>query len=182
MNTVIGIQSRSGSTRLPAKALLPLLDKPIWKWTYDTCMNVRSTLMLIPDNDALMEESCKEHHADYIRGSEESPLDRYQKMIKIFHPKFFVRCTSDCPLLSRILLIDTIEKAEQINSAFLQLDVDGTDVQVCRVDAFEEKYQDKEHVFNVARLKKDGIYTVHTPHFSVDDLDDYKYINRIVRI
>ena len=99
------IQARMGSTRLPGKVLLPIIDgkgslelmlervsrsKTIDKIVVATTTNAR---------DNPIEELCKRLSYACHRGSEDDVLDRYYEAAKAHGPAdAIVRLTADCPL------------------------------------------------------------------------------------
>lgn len=98
------IQARLGSTRLPSKVLLPILNKPMLWWDmyrvqkskYIDDVVIATTTKLSDDPIAAL---CEKHGWHVSRGSEDDVLDRYYQAAKKFNADHIVRITSDCPMI-----------------------------------------------------------------------------------
>jgi len=104
MKVVCIIQARMGSTRLPAKVMKPLLDKPILWWDMHRVQKahyideiVIATTTEVAD-DAIA-DYCDENGWSYYRGSEDDVLDRYYQAATMYQADVIVRITSDCPMI-----------------------------------------------------------------------------------
>lgn len=104
MNTIIIIQARMGSTRLPGKILKPLDSMDALGYNVARCKAIQNVSEVIvatsnlPQDDAI-EQWCKEKDVAYYRGSENDVLDRYVQCAKNYAPDYVVRVTSDCPFV-----------------------------------------------------------------------------------
>lgn len=103
MATVL-LQARMGSTRLPGKALLPILDKPMLHYTVETLKLspvVDRVVLVIPVNpaDNPLADFAREHSLDCFRGSEENVLDRLYQASLQFKDSYYFRATGDNPIL-----------------------------------------------------------------------------------
>lgn len=114
---IIIIQSRLGSTRLPCKVIKKLLDKEIFKWSYDRCCKSKADKVYIATSinqeNNLLEDLFKKYNIDYYRGSENDLLDRYYKLCKHFsldknENLNIIRVTSDCPFVDYSIINDMI--------------------------------------------------------------------------
>lgn len=109
MKTVCIIQARMGSTRLPGKVLLPLLDRTVLDWVVYRARQSRllDTIVIAtttdPRDDALAEH-CAQRGWACFRGSEEDVLDRYYQAATRHAAETVVRITSDCPLIDPAVL------------------------------------------------------------------------------
>jgi spore coat polysaccharide biosynthesis protein SpsF len=98
------VQARLGSSRLPAKILLPLpTDRTVLEevlWRCDQIKGVDVVVAAIPDtpeNDILVRFIPP--FAMIVRGSEHDVLARYAKAAKAVNADVVMRVTSDCPLI-----------------------------------------------------------------------------------
>ena len=114
MKTVMIIQARMKSSRLPGKVLLPLHGKPMLEWVItraekskviDTCMVATTT---DPADDPI-ESWCGEHGVMVYRGSEFDVLDRYYRAAKAVGADHIIRVTADCPLIDAALIDELFE-------------------------------------------------------------------------
>ncbi|GAB1421630.1 glycosyltransferase family protein [Anaerolineales bacterium] len=113
IKTVCIIQARMGSTRLPGKVLLPILERPMLWWDVYRVQQSR----LIDDiiiatttqttDDAIV-DLCHQHKWQVSRGSEDDVLDRYYQAMQASDADYIVRITSDCPLIDPAVIDYTI--------------------------------------------------------------------------
>src|SRR5215203_5095582 len=98
------LQARMGSTRLPGKVLLPLLDKPLLAWDIyrlRQCRLIDDILIATttdPRDDAIA-DLCTREGWGCFRGSENDVLDRYYQAARQRSAETIIRITSDCPLI-----------------------------------------------------------------------------------
>ena len=109
MKTVLIIQARLQSSRLPGKVLLPLGDRPMLAWVIerasrsrciDTCMVATTT---DPADDPI-ETWCRDNNVPVYRGSQYDVLDRYYQAAVSAEADYIIRVTADCPLIDAALI------------------------------------------------------------------------------
>lgn len=109
MKTVLIIQARMKSSRLPGKVLLPLRDKPMLEWVIerasksqviDCCMVATTT---DPADDPI-QTWCDGHGVLIYRGSHFDVLDRYYQAALSAGADVIIRVTADCPLIDPALI------------------------------------------------------------------------------
>lgn len=146
--TVAIIQARTGSTRLPGKVLLPLLDKPILAHVVERTRRARlvdevvvATTRLAAD-DAIA-TLAKEAGWALERGSEADLLDRYVEAARAHSADVVVRITSDCPLIDPDLIDDVVRALEASGADYASNVLEprsyprGLDVEAVTFDALE---------------------------------------------
>ncbi|KIL49940.1 cytidylyltransferase domain-containing protein [Jeotgalibacillus soli] len=104
MKTIVIIQARMGSSRLPGKVLKPLGDKDVLSYVTKRCKQIKNVHDVIVATSVLPQDDeivawCKEHNISYFRGSEDDVLDRYVQCAKEYKPDYVMRVTSDCPFV-----------------------------------------------------------------------------------
>jgi spore coat polysaccharide biosynthesis protein SpsF len=115
MKTVIIIQARMGSSRLPGKVLMPLGDSVVLDYVVSRCKQVQPVADVIvatsvlPQDDAI-EAWCKEHGVSCFRGSEDDVLARYYECAKPYQPDYVIRVTADCPFVDYELANQIVER------------------------------------------------------------------------
>ncbi|MBU1199382.1 MAG: glycosyltransferase family protein [Nanoarchaeota archaeon] len=98
------IQARMGSTRLPGKVLMPLLEKPMLSYIVERLKKAELVDEIVvatserPENDKIR-EFCKKNSISCFSGSEDNVLDRFYKAAKENHADIVIRVTGDCPLI-----------------------------------------------------------------------------------
>lgn len=156
MMRILGIiQARINSTRLPAKVMLPILNKPIlWhihhrlkKCDVDEICIATSTN---PSDDQIEKFAVKEN-IQCFRGSEELVLDRLIGAAEKFNSDAIVRITGDCPLFDPNVINEMIsiyksqKKIDFVSNTVSRTFPDGLDVEIMSVDflhRLSEKLQD----------------------------------------
>ena len=108
-NTVLIIQARMQSSRLPGKVLLPLLDKPMLEWVVTRAgkSQVVNTCMVATTNDPAddpIENWCNSKNVPVYRGSQFDVLDRYYHAALAAKADYIIRVTADCPLIDPKLI------------------------------------------------------------------------------
>lgn len=108
MTTAVIVQARLGSTRLPAKVLLPLpngrkvLEEVLHRcWCIPGVDVVVAALPDTPENDILL--SCISGDTVVVRGPEHDVLARYAKAAEAVKANVVMRVTSDCPLIDPVV-------------------------------------------------------------------------------
>lgn len=103
MKTIIIIQARMGSSRLPGKVLKPLGNTVVLDYVVSRCRQVEvkdvivATSTLAQDN--AIEAWCRANQVTCFRGSEEDVLNRYYECAKLYQPDAVMRVTADCPFV-----------------------------------------------------------------------------------
>lgn len=111
--TGIIIQARMGSTRLPGKVMMPILNKPILEILIERLKSCKNMDLLaiattINKNDDVIDALACKLKVKCFRGDEEDVLNRYYKAAKKYSLDVVVRITSDCPLMDPYLVDDVI--------------------------------------------------------------------------
>ncbi|WP_088013977.1 cytidylyltransferase domain-containing protein [Gottfriedia acidiceleris] len=119
MKVVAIIQARMGSTRLPGKVLLKVLNKPLLAYQVERVKRsklINEIVIATTTNDIDQEivDFCELMSLSYYRGSEEDVLSRYYEAASIYKADIVVRITSDCPLIDPNI-IDLVINEYMIN-------------------------------------------------------------------
>ncbi|ALA70056.1 acylneuraminate cytidylyltransferase [Geobacillus stearothermophilus 10] len=160
MKTIIIIQARMGSSRLPGKVLMPLGNTVVLDYVVSRCQRVKEiddvivATSTLPQDDAV-ESWCKQHHVSCFRGSEDDVLARYYECAKPYQPDYVIRVTADCPFVDYELANQIIEamKAEPSDIVIVEGDLPrGLVVEMVSFPALEYIYhhgkepRHREHV------------------------------------
>ena len=205
MKTVITIEARMKSTRLPGKVLKPILGRPMIALMIERLKRVKfadQVVMATTDNpadDPIVELSHRIEVA-WFRGSEVDVLDRVLQSARQAHADLIVETTGDCPLIDP----ETIDK---VIGVFMKNDVDycsntlkrtfprGMDVQVFPVSVLEKVAQltndpaDREHVSLYIYEHPERFRLLNVPsglpsqaaelRLTVDTLEDFELVKQI---
>lgn len=160
MNTIIIIQARMGSSRLPGKIIKPLGESVVLNYVVSRCNQVENIDKVIvatstlPQDDAV-EKWCAKNGVDCFRGSEDDVLARYYESARPFKPDYVIRVTADCPFVDYELAGDIIAKMKEHPSDILLLEGSlprGLAVEMISFSALEYIYKNgheprhREHV------------------------------------
>lgn len=203
MIKILGIlQVRASSSRLPAKALAPILGRPMLAQQLDRVRRARSLDALVvatstaPSDDAI-EALCMSEGVRCFRGSLDDVLDRFYQAALAYAPQHVVRLTGDCPLIDPELIDRVVASAVAGQFDFGGTDPkkvpDGLDVEVLRFAVLEHAWKhatrpsDREHVslmilrqpelFRIG-LFGGGLDSAHL-RLTVDEPEDLDLVRRI---
>jgi len=202
MKTVLIIQARMGSTRLPGKVLRSIVGKPMIEL-------ILTRLSLCKEVDQLMVAASEESENDelqalverngYIctRGNEKDVLNRFYESAKAVNADVVVRITGDCPLADPTLIDKCIQEFKQLSVDYFSninpaTYPDGLDVEVLTIGSLEQANNeantdfDREHVtpyirrsefFNKASLTNDSDFS--DLRWTVDEPEDLEVISSV---
>ncbi|HME41961.1 MAG TPA: glycosyltransferase family protein [Syntrophorhabdales bacterium] len=157
------IQVRMSSSRLPGKALLSVLDRPLLSWVINRVRLARTLDRIVvattleADDDAIV-SLCRQEAVECFRGSKDDVVDRFYQCAAPYSPLGVLRITADCPLIDPGI-IDMV--VGRFLSAGGSLDLvsndgdtypDGLDAGIYSFRALEKIYReaslpsDREHI------------------------------------
>lgn len=109
MKTVLIIQARMGSTRLPGKVLRPLLGKPMLCHMVERIAHANAVDQVVVatsdlPGDGLIRDFCDQQQIYCYAGSESNVLDRFYHAARLHQAERVIRVTADCPLVDPVLI------------------------------------------------------------------------------
>lgn len=124
MRTVIVVQARMTSTRLPGKVLLPLAGEPMLVRLLERLRRVQRAQDIVIATttnaaDDLIAALCAQQGVPCHRGSEHDVLSRYAGAARLHGANMVVRITSDCPLIDPALIDQVIATYEEGDSDYV---------------------------------------------------------------
>lgn len=124
MKTIIIVQSRMTSTRLPGKVLLPLAGEPMLVRLLERLRRVqRADGIVIATttnaSDDPIAALCAQQGVPCHRGRELDVLSRYADAARLHAADVVVRITSDCPLIDPALIDQLIAVYEEGDSDYV---------------------------------------------------------------
>ncbi len=156
-NTIIVIQARMGSSRLPGKVLMRVNDKPLISYLFkrlEPLKHPTSLLLATTDSpkDDVLEEYAKSNNLKYYRGSENDVLDRFYKAVSPYKPDIIVRITADCPLTDHRIIdrgLDFFENGDfdYVSNVHPPTFPDGFDVEIFTYNALEKAWHEAKKSF-----------------------------------
>lgn len=202
-NTVIIIQARMGSTRLPGKVFKSVAGKPLLAHLLSRLEKVSVDKVVVActehSRDDIIAQFCERESVPLFRGSEEDVLSRYLGAANEYEAETVVRLTSDCPLMDPKVVQAAIDKFKEggfdyvsntINRSFPR----GLDVEVFSRAILEEAAREaqtaseREHVtpFIYNRPERfalgDVFHSSDQSHhrWTVDTPEDFALVSRII--
>jgi len=109
MTTAIIVQARMGSTRLPGKVLMNVINMPMLEFQVrrlNLVSNVDEIIIATSTNisDDKIENLAIRINCKFYRGSEEDVLDRFYNASKLINADCVIRINADCPLIDPIII------------------------------------------------------------------------------
>ena len=148
MKTVIIVQARMGSTRLPGKVMKMINGIPIIELIVKRLKKSREANEVVvatskqPENKVLINHLQKTKTKIFC-GSENDVLDRFYKAANKFRAKIVVRITGDCPVVD-VGLIDNFirkfknKKPDYLSNCFPPTFPDGLDIEIFSFDLLKK--------------------------------------------
>lgn len=205
--TVVIVQARMGSKRLPGKVLKEIMGKPmLWhiaervKRAKQIDEIVVATTNKKEDDD--LQKFLVSTGISCFRGSEDNVLERYYLAAKKHRATTVVRLTADNPLVDPIIIDETISffhnnTFRYVSNAELPIGKRtlplGLGCEVFSFKLLEEAYMnasegyEKEHVTPYMYFKQNsiGCYSIDSDfsnyRFTVDTIEDFEHISEIYR-
>ena len=207
MRTVAIIQARMGSTRLPGKVMMKILDKTVLEHVIYRVLQAKEIDDIViatttkSDDDIIVKEANR-LGVKHSRGSEEDVLSRYYHAAIENKVDIVVRITSDCPLIDPQIIDEMVMKFKKLYNEhkvdYLSNTQDrtfprGLDVEIFPFNILEEtfcnaeKLHQREHVTPYIYENKDKFklenylnkidYSSH--RWTLDTPEDYEMIKMI---
>ncbi len=206
MRTVIIVQARMTSTRLPGKILKRVLGKTLLEYQYERLRRVRHADEIViatttNEMDQPIVEWCERLGAACFRGSEHDVLARYHGAAVQYRADIVVRVTSDCPLIDPIVIdqvigyyLDHIASCDYVSNCQMRTYPRGMDVEVFSRQALNEAFAEaiepteREHVtpfiyHHPERYRLASItFTENQSHhrWTVDTPEDFELVEKIL--
>ena len=162
MNIVAIVQARMGSSRLPGKIIMPLGDRPVYKWVYNRLQESNCITSIIfatteSDKDNIFCQQLRDEEINFMRGSEQDVLSRYYTAALESSADVIVRVTCDCPfidpaLIDRGIKLHFNESSNYTSNVAPPTFPDGFDFEIfskeCLVKAYRnaKSQYEREHV------------------------------------
>jgi spore coat polysaccharide biosynthesis protein SpsF len=185
MRTVVIVQARMGSTRLPGKVLMDLAGRPLLARVIERLRAARRIDEIVvattdaPTDQAVAELAAREG-VRCVQGPQDDVLTRYQQAAQQVHADVVVRVCGDCPLIDPEIVDRVITAFERgVGEYVYAANVEprtfplGLDVEVFSSQTLERlgklavSARAREHVTLLAREQAE-LFT----HVTVEDLGD----------
>jgi len=204
--TVIIIQARMGSTRLPGKILKKIMGRPLIEYQIERLKKIENAdniaiATTVHEDDQIIVDLCKQLGYLYYRGSENDVLSRYIDAAILFDAELIVRINADCPLIDpnvvkRVIKYfhENIPKYDYVSNILKPSYPIGYHTEVFSLDALKKAHknakdlEEREHVtpyiyrnpkeFKIGSVELDVNYSHH--RWTVDYAEDFDLIKKII--
>jgi spore coat polysaccharide biosynthesis protein SpsF len=159
MNTLVVVQARTGSSRLPGKVLLPVAGAPLLERMLERVLWSRTPFALVvattwdPADDAIA-ALCERLGAGCFRGHPADLLDRHYQVARAEGADVVVKIPSDCPLIDpaaidRVLgaFLAEPQRWDYMSNLHPATWPDGNDVEVMPVGVLETAWREARRGF-----------------------------------
>ncbi len=204
MKTVIIVQARMTSTRLPGKVIKTILDKPLLELQIERLKRIKSAdeiviATTINDTDQPIVDLCERLSVTYFRGLEDDVLARYYGAAIAHQADVVVRITADCPVIDPAVCDEVISyflnHYTQYDYIRLEKCPRGLDTEVLSfkvlAECFKEATQgpEREHVTPFVYISNPERYRIKYMNFpedlsqhrwTVDTAEDFQLIKHII--
>ena len=114
MRTVLIIEARMGSSRLPGKTLVPILGRPMLERMIERLQRSQRMDEIVvatttEPEDAAIEELTRRLGVGCFRGSSEDVLDRVLRAAQTYEADVIVETTGDCPVIDPAVVDRVVE-------------------------------------------------------------------------
>ena len=200
MKTVIIVQARMTSTRLPGKVLKEVMGKPLLAYQLERLRRVQLADEIVlatttNQTDDVLAVFAVAEEIRCFRGDEQDVLDRYYQAAVMAEADAVVRVTSDCPLIEPSIIDEVIQaykkstEIDYVSNTLSRTYPRGLDVECFSFKALEiawknaDKAHEREHVtpylyqqpmFIKRELKAAGDYSQY--RWTVDTQEDYELV------
>lgn len=203
MTTLIIVQARMTSTRLPGKVLLPLAGEPMLSRLVERLRRVQRADGIVVATttntaDDPIAALCAQLDVPCHRGSEHDVLARYADAARLHGANVVVRITSDCPLIDPALIDQVIAAYAEGGSDYVSNMLPptwpyGMAVEVFSADALAQAHAEatqaaeREHVtpflyWHPERYRLRNVASpvdLSTHRWTVDTSEDYELVSRL---
>lgn len=205
-NIVTVVQTRMGSTRLPGKIMMPVLEKPLIYRMMERLMSSRliGTIVIATTeapSDDLIEDLCRQYSWNCFRGNENDLLDRHYRAAQSYDAEVVLKIPSDCPLIDPSIIDKGITfylngDFDYVSNLHPASYPDGNDVEIMSFNALETSWKEanraleREHTTpyiweNPTKFKignftwESGLDYSMSHRFTIDYPEDYVFIVKI---
>jgi len=207
-NTVIIVQARMSSSRLPGKVMLPILGESLLYRMIERLQTIcHKALLVIATSedgaDDIIEQEANRMQVACFRGSLNNLLDRHYQAAKKYNADAVLKIPSDCPLIDPQIIDRVLDfyfnhpgEFDYVSNLHPATFPDGNDVEIMTMACLEKTWQEAsktlelEHTtpyiwenhenFRIGNVIWDSGKDYSMSHrFTIDYEADYLFIKRV---
>ncbi|HYL99108.1 MAG TPA: glycosyltransferase family protein [Blastocatellia bacterium] len=208
MKTVVVIQARTGSTRMPNKVLMPLAGRPLLQRMVERVQAAHTEFELvvattIDRSDEPIRELCRSIGVRCFSGHPSDLLDRHYRASIALGAEAVVKIPSDCPLIDPAIIdrvlanfLRDVPRYDYVSNLHPASYPDGNDVEVMTMCALEaawveaKKPFEREHTtpfiweqaerFRIGNVVwESGLDYSMSHRWTIDYPEDYEFIRSV---
>jgi len=206
--TVIVVQARMSSSRLPGKVMMPILGKTLLYRMIERLRMIRHKAEIIiatsqESTDNIIEQEASAMGIACFRGSLNNLLDRHYQAAKQTGASVVLKIPSDCPLIDPNIIDDVLDfyflnqnQFDYVSNLHPATFPDGNDVEIMSMECLERTWKEAtrplelEHTtpyiwenqdkFRIGNVLWDKGKDYSMSHrFTIDYEEDYQFIKRV---
>ncbi len=157
MSTLICIQARISSSRLPGKVMMPLAGAPLLLRMVERVRAAKvdariAVITSTSQSDDAVEALCMENGIDCFRGHLTDLLDRHYQAAKQLGASVIAKIPSDCPLIDpaaieKVFHSFNSSKYDYVSNLHPATFPDGNDVEIFTFEALETAWAESDRTF-----------------------------------
>jgi len=207
-NTVIIVQARMSSSRLPGKVLLPILGKSLLFRMIERLQMIKHKAQIViatseEASDDVIEQEALQINIPCYRGNLNNLLDRHYQVAKRYNADVALKIPSDCPLIDPRIIdhvldfyFDNPGSYDYVSNLHPATFPDGNDVEIMTMNCLEKAWKEAtrslelEHTtpyiwenpekFRIANVTwQTGLDYSMSHRFTIDYEADYLFIKRV---
>ena len=148
------IQTRTGSSRLPGKVMMPLAGEPLFARMVERVRRARLAGTVVvaittDPGDDVVAAYCAAHNLECFRGEAQDLLDRHYQAARHYDADVVLKIPSDCPLIDPAVIdevvgfyLDFAERYDFVSNLHPATFPDGNDVEVMPFGALETAWHE----------------------------------------
>ena len=206
--TVIVVQARMSSSRLPGKVMMPILGKSLLHRMVERLQMIRHKALVIiatseEQSDDIIENEAENIGVPCFRGNLNNLLDRHYQVAKKYNADTVLKIPSDCPLIDPRIISHVLDfyfdhpgEFDYVSNLHPATFPDGNDVEIMTMACLEKTWKEAsrqlelehttpyiwEHqeIFKIGNVIWDTGKDYSMSHrFTIDYMADYHFINRV---
>jgi len=207
-NTVIVVQARVSSSRLPGKVMMPILGKSLLHRMIERLQMIKHKVLIVIATSEALSDDIIEHEANQIgipcfRGNLNNLLDRHYQVAKKYYADTILKIPSDCPLIDPRIIDQVLDyyfanpgQFDYVSNLHPATFPDGNDVEIMTMHCLEKTWREatrqlelehttpyiweNQEVFKIGNVIWGAGKDYSMSHrFTIDYQADYDFINRV---
>ena len=203
--TLVILQARMSSSRLPGKVMMKINDEPMIHWQIKRILEATKVSDLVVATSVDATDDClvdflEANSIKVHRGSLRNVLSRFTEAATKYHYDALIRLTGDCPLVMPELINQMVDEFYELDVDYLSNTLeptfpDGLDIEIIRrgilekLASFKLENMELEHVtfgvytrpetFRLSNFKSKS--NLSTERWTVDYQEDLEFVRAIFK-